>query len=148
MKEKIHAEEGRVSRRDFIKTSTAVSIAALGAGIPGAFAQGSDAIKVGLIGCGGRGLHDSTNCLNSADGVELVAMADVFKDPIDNCLGELRKRCGDKIKVSQDTCFVGRIRKDYSAPNCLAFWVVGDQLRKGAATNAVQIAEILAQDYL
>jgi aspartate-semialdehyde dehydrogenase len=48
----------------------------------------------------------------------------------------------------QDTCYVGRIRKDYSAPNALTFWVVGDQLRKGAATNAVQIAEILANDYL
>jgi len=47
-----------------------------------------------------------------------------------------------------DTCFVGRIRKDFSAPNSLDFWVVGDQLRKGAATNAVQIAEILARDYL
>ncbi len=47
-----------------------------------------------------------------------------------------------------DTCFVGRIRKDFSAPNSLNFWVVGDQLRKGAATNAVQIAEILARDYL
>ena len=48
----------------------------------------------------------------------------------------------------QDTCYVGRIRSDYSAPNALTFWVVGDQLRKGAATNTVQIAEILASDYL
>ncbi|HDL54027.1 MAG TPA: aspartate-semialdehyde dehydrogenase, partial [Proteobacteria bacterium] len=40
------------------------------------------------------------------------------------------------------------IRKDYSAVNGLAFWVSGDQLRKGAATNAVQIAEILAGKYL
>jgi aspartate-semialdehyde dehydrogenase len=50
--------------------------------------------------------------------------------------------------AGQDTCFVGRVRKDYSAENALSFWVVGDQLRKGAATNAVQIAEILARDYL
>ncbi len=50
--------------------------------------------------------------------------------------------------AGQDTCYVGRIRKDYSAANALSFWVVGDQLRKGAATNAVQIAEILASDYL
>ncbi len=42
-----------------------------------------------------------------------------------------------------DDCFVGRIRTDISRPNSLAFWVVGDQLRKGAATNAVQIAELL-----
>ncbi len=43
----------------------------------------------------------------------------------------------------QDDCFVGRIRADLSHPRALSFWVVGDQLRKGAATNAVQIAELL-----
>ena len=45
----------------------------------------------------------------------------------------------------QDDCYVGRIREDLSSPNGLSFWVVGDQLRKGAATNAVQIAELLLQ---
>ena len=43
----------------------------------------------------------------------------------------------------QDDCYVGRIREDLSHPRGLMFWVVGDQLRKGAATNAVQIAELL-----
>jgi aspartate-semialdehyde dehydrogenase len=43
----------------------------------------------------------------------------------------------------QDDCFVGRIREDISLPNALNFWVVGDQLRKGAALNGVQIAELL-----
>ena len=42
-----------------------------------------------------------------------------------------------------DDCYVGRIRTDIARPNCLTFWIVGDQLRKGAATNAVQIAELL-----
>jgi aspartate-semialdehyde dehydrogenase len=43
----------------------------------------------------------------------------------------------------QDDCVVGRIREDLSHPTGLNFWVVGDQLRKGAATNAVQIAELV-----
>lgn len=43
----------------------------------------------------------------------------------------------------QDDCLVGRIREDVSHDRALNFWVVGDQLRKGAATNAVQIAELL-----
>jgi len=43
----------------------------------------------------------------------------------------------------QDDCLVGRIREDLSVDRGLNFWVVGDQLRKGAATNAVQIAELL-----
>lgn len=43
----------------------------------------------------------------------------------------------------QDDCLVGRIRKDMVFNNALALWVVGDQVRKGAALNAVQIAEII-----
>jgi aspartate-semialdehyde dehydrogenase len=45
--------------------------------------------------------------------------------------------------AGQDDCFVGRIREDVSCENGLNFWVVGDQIRKGAALNAVQIAELL-----
>jgi aspartate-semialdehyde dehydrogenase len=44
-----------------------------------------------------------------------------------------------------DLVFIGRIRKDLSHPNGLTFWCVSDNLRKGAATNAVQIAELLAK---
>ena len=43
----------------------------------------------------------------------------------------------------RDSCFVGRIREDYTVRNGLGLWVSGDQLRKGAALNAVQIAELL-----
>jgi aspartate-semialdehyde dehydrogenase len=50
--------------------------------------------------------------------------------------------------TGKDATFVGRIREDYSVPNGLNLWVVADNLRKGAALNAVQIAEILIRDYL
>jgi aspartate-semialdehyde dehydrogenase len=50
--------------------------------------------------------------------------------------------------AGQDDCFVGRIREDLAVENGLNFWVVGDQLRKGAALNAVQIAEVLIERYL
>lgn len=46
-----------------------------------------------------------------------------------------------------DEVFIGRIRRDLSHPNGLAFWCVSDNLRKGAATNAVQIAELLAEHH-
>src|SRR5712691_1889221 len=49
------------------------------------------------------------------------------------------------IVEGQDDCFVGRVREDPSHPSALNFWVVGDQLRKGAATNAVQIAELVTR---
>jgi aspartate-semialdehyde dehydrogenase len=45
--------------------------------------------------------------------------------------------------TDRDEVFIGRIRKDFSHPNGLSFWCVSDNLRKGAATNAVQIAELL-----
>jgi aspartate-semialdehyde dehydrogenase len=50
--------------------------------------------------------------------------------------------------AGQDLTLVGRIREDFTIANGLNFWVVADNLRKGAATNAVQIAEILVRDYL
>jgi aspartate-semialdehyde dehydrogenase len=50
--------------------------------------------------------------------------------------------------AGRDACFVGRIRKDICHDRALNFFVVGDQLRKGAALNAVQIAEILAKEHL
>ncbi|MBW7911095.1 MAG: aspartate-semialdehyde dehydrogenase, partial [Alphaproteobacteria bacterium] len=50
--------------------------------------------------------------------------------------------------AGEDPVYVSRIRKDPSLKNGLALWVVADNLRKGAATNAVQIAEVLAEKYL
>ena len=50
--------------------------------------------------------------------------------------------------AGQDDILVGRIRDDESIPNGINLWVTADNIRKGAATNAVQIAEILAQEYL
>ena len=47
-----------------------------------------------------------------------------------------------------DQVFVGRIREDISHPTGLNLWVVADNIRKGAALNSVQIAEILAKEYL
>ncbi|MDR2868826.1 MAG: aspartate-semialdehyde dehydrogenase [Deferribacteraceae bacterium] len=69
--------------------------------------------------------------LGKAKGVKLV-------DDVSN------KRYPMPLEASgQDLCYVGRIREDISCDNGLTFWVSGDQLRKGAATNAVQIAEVL-----
>jgi aspartate-semialdehyde dehydrogenase len=50
--------------------------------------------------------------------------------------------------ANHDTVYVGRIREDMSHERGLSLWIVADNIRKGAATNSVQIAEILARDYL
>ncbi len=52
------------------------------------------------------------------------------------------------LAAGKDECLVGRIREDYTIPCGLSFWVVGDQLRKGAALNAVQIVEVLVREYV
>ena len=51
--------------------------------LPGAWAQGSDEIRVGLVGCGGRGTGAARNVVDAAPGVRIVAMADAFKDRLD-----------------------------------------------------------------
>lgn len=48
--------------------------------------------------------------------------------------------------AEKDPVYVGRLRKDLATPNGLTFWCVGDQIKKGAALNAVQIAEYLARE--
>ncbi len=52
------------------------------------------------------------------------------------------------LAAGSDTVYVGRIRRDPTVPHGLNLWIVADNIRKGAATNAVQIAEILAERYL
>lgn len=66
-------------------------------------------------------------------GIEVV-------DDLDAGLYPMPSTCDQRDEV-----FIGRIRKDISHPNGLNFWCVSDNLRKGAATNAVQIAELLAR---
>lgn len=66
---------------------------------------------------------------------------------IDN-IGKASYPTAIKNAVGRDEVFVGRIRADISHPNGLNLWVVADNIRKGAASNAVQIAEILQREFL
>lgn len=102
------------SRRDFLKTST---LAAVGTGalstlgvIPGAYAAGDETIKVGLVGCGGRGSGAASQALSTAGNVKLVAMGDMFADRIESAANELKKAVGEKqerFAVDKDHMFVG-----------------------------------------
>lgn len=110
-------KQGTVSRRDFVKGAAGVLSAAVASGLsPRAFAAGSDKIRVGLIGCGGRGMHDTSRFLVAAENVELIAMGDLFKDSLDRCRAALTRQpkegedpnpIRDKVKVTDETCFVG-----------------------------------------
>ena len=98
------------SRRDFIKTSTAVSMTAALAGTSTLFAAGNEKIKVGIIACGGRGTGAMIDCFNADPAVELVAMGDLFPDRIESSLNRLKENKGnfaDRIKVTPDRMFSG-----------------------------------------
>src|SRR5215216_1890094 len=97
------------SRRDVLKTTAAISAAAALASIGTNFAhaQGSDKIRVGLVGCGGRGSGAAGDCCLTNDNVELVAMGDVFKDHLDSAKEKLKDKLGEKYKVTDDKCFLG-----------------------------------------
>jgi predicted dehydrogenase len=99
-------QANKVSRRGFIRGTAAVTAASLFVGRTGVWASGSDVIRVGVIGSGGRGTGAANDCLNSSDNVEVVAIGDLFKDRVDSALENL-KRQGDKCKVTPETCFHG-----------------------------------------
>ena len=99
------------SRRDFIKTSAVV---AAGTSLLGnlsiaraAHAFGDDTIKIGLIGCGGRGTGAAKQALSTEGKVKLVAVGDAFADRIEGSLKGLQKEVGDRVDVPQERQFVG-----------------------------------------
>lgn len=100
------------SRREFLKTSSKLVAAGALAGVslPHVHAQGSDVIRVALVGCGGRGGGAAGNALSVKKGsVKLAAMADVFADKQNNCLRTLKGQEGikDDVDVTDDTKFLG-----------------------------------------
>jgi predicted dehydrogenase len=98
------------NRRDFLKTSALLGSAlAAPSLLPGNLfgAPNSDTLKVGLIGCGGRGSGAADQALTADKNVVLVAMGDAFEDRLQTSLKNLQAKHGDKVKVSPDKCFVG-----------------------------------------
>lgn len=82
--------ENKSTRRKFIATTA--TAATLAASVPFgrvAHAQGSDIIKIGLVGCGGRGTGAANQAMNADKGVRLVAMGELFEDRLDNSLKSL-----------------------------------------------------------
>lgn len=107
MKNKTNPTKNKLSRREFIRTSATLGAVTLASPASRMFAAGSDKIRIAVIGCGGRGTHDTTNCLNCAENVELVAMGDLFADRMERCRRRLTEEFGEKVKVTNETCFTG-----------------------------------------
>ncbi len=101
------------TRREFLKTSAvATSALALASNV---HAVGPDTIKVGLVGCGGRGTGAAHNVLSSAKGVSIVAIGDVFKDRLNGCRSNLQdlakenkiKDAGNTVDLPDARCYSG-----------------------------------------
>lgn len=89
------------SRRDFLKMSTALAL------VPGAYAGGSDVIRVGVIGCGGRGEAAAMNAMNAEKGVHIYAMCDIRRDRVEEVRNNLRQKYPEQVDVADDRIFTG-----------------------------------------
>ena len=107
------ASSGKTSRRQFLRSSSA---AAMGSALTvnallarSAHVAGSDLLRVGLIGCGGRGTGAAMQALMADPNVKLVAMADAFEDRLESSLAQLKtsQKIEDKVEVPRDHRFVG-----------------------------------------
>lgn len=106
------SENLNVSRRDVLKTSTALASASMIASLAipqTVYADGSDTIKVALVGCGGRGTGAAADALRVKDQgpIKLVAMADVFSNRLNSSHEGLKRQFGDQVDVPEDRRFVG-----------------------------------------
>ncbi len=94
-----------VTRREFVRTTAVTTGALLGA--PFVHAAGSDTIRVGLIGCGGRGTGAAMQALDADPGVELVAMGDMFDDRLVSSLERLQGHARPRVLVPAEARFTG-----------------------------------------
>ena len=100
------------TRRDFLKTTTAAAAASTVAlnFIPNAYAAAGETMKVGVIGCGGRGTGAAENIIEAAGtsyNIKIHALGDVFEDRANKCHEALKGKHGDKFGVDKERIFHG-----------------------------------------
>ena len=108
------AQHEASSRRDFLKTSALTGVGAalvIPAGFSSTlFASGDDTIKVGLVGCGGRGTGAAGQALKTNGNVKLTAVGDAFSENANHVIDQIKGGLGDKaerVQVPQDKIFTG-----------------------------------------
>lgn len=107
----MNAENTAPTRRDALKTSGGIALAStLGAGLSGLYAADTSLMSIALVGCGGRGTGAAANALSTKQGpVQLVGMADAYKDRLEGSFNSLSKskRVGEKVKIEPEAKFIG-----------------------------------------
>jgi predicted dehydrogenase len=109
-------QKSRASRRNFLKTTTAGAAALTSSGLLAAAQQqtgtrpaGGDEIKVGLIGCGGRGRGAAEQCVHGGENVRLYALADAFQDRLNDARQHFQNAASmrGRVNLVNERCFVG-----------------------------------------
>src|SRR5436853_3583480 len=99
------------TRRRFLRTGSMAALIGAAAPYvkiaPKASAANSETIKVGLIGCGGRGSGAADQAMTADKNVMLTAVGDVFEDRLQGSLKALKEQHPDKIQVTPETTFIG-----------------------------------------
>jgi len=106
---KSHEDSGQ-TRREFLKASTVAASAALSSSLNlnhSLYAAGSDIIRVGMIGCGGRNTGAAEQALTADSGARLVAMCDIFMDRVKSKREILKTQKPNQVVVDDDHCFAG-----------------------------------------
>ena len=100
-----------MTRRDFIRTTSVASMASLAAAVSGTgglFAAGAEKIRVGVIGCGGRGTGAAIDCANASPDIVIAALGDLFPDQVEWSFGRLKERLAPgRVTATPETCFSG-----------------------------------------
>lgn len=97
------------TRRNFLKTS-AISTAALAAGFSASsrlYAGETSMLKIGLVGCGGRGCGAAGNAMEADENVKITCVADIFEDKAKAAIPLLKAQYGDRMDVTEDTAYSG-----------------------------------------
>jgi myo-inositol 2-dehydrogenase/D-chiro-inositol 1-dehydrogenase len=100
MKDACDTARAGTSRRGFVR-------AAAGAPLALGWLRGSDVIRVGVIGCGGRGTAAALNAMNAGKDIRLVAMADLLMERVQEKRKELQQQRPGQVAVDDDHCFAG-----------------------------------------
>lgn len=105
--------DNRLTRKEFCRNATlaaggGILLSSLPVGAS-AYAAGSDTLRVAVVGCGGRGTGAASQALQADEGVKIVALADAFRDRLDDCYSRLSDRFGesDRLDLPEEHKFTG-----------------------------------------
>jgi len=103
-----HSTAAQFNRRNFLRKTAAGSAVAAGLSLArSAHAAGSDVVRIGMVGSGGRCSGAALDAMNADPSVRLVAMSDLFADRVENKRKALKQQKPDQVQVDDAHCFVG-----------------------------------------